>query len=230
MIADGRLIPGSRLPTEPELAKRLNVSRSTLRSALVRLAREGFIVRRRGIGTFVADKPLVMNNLNINEGVTDLIRSMEAEPGMVDLQVGIETSNSRVAKQLEVANETSIVFIERVRTADDKRLIFSRDFIPEKILNEAWSDFSLEKIEHYLKSKQSMYKFIMEKLRLQIHHGIAWLRPVTAGETIAEKLDIPQGVALFYIEQVDYGVNGKPLLLTDEYYVAEAFTFTIYRE
>ena len=230
MIADGTLKPGMRLPNEPELARRLNVSRSTLRSALVRLSREGFIVSRRGIGTFIADQPLVTNNLNINEGVTDLIYAMGAEAGITELHVGTDVANSRIAKQLDVPTETPIVCIERVRTADDKRVILSRDFIPEHSLEAVWEEFSTGELENFLKDKQSLYKFIKEVLKVQIHHGIAWLRPVIAGGSIAEKLEVSEGVALLYIEQLDFTSDRKPFLLTDEYYVAEAFTFTVYRE
>jgi len=53
MIIKGELKPGVQLPTEPELSVALNVSRGTLRAALDRLAYEGVIIRRRGVGTFV---------------------------------------------------------------------------------------------------------------------------------------------------------------------------------
>lgn len=230
MISDGTLKAGTRLPNEPELARKLNVSRSTLRSALVRLAREGFIVRRRGVGTFIADQPLVVNNLNINEGVTDLIRAMGAEAGVVELHVGTDAANSRVAKHLDVPTESPVVYIERVRTADGKRVILSRDFITEHTLKSAWKEFSTSELKKFLKAKQSLYKLIEEVLRLKIHHGIAWLRPVIAGGSIAEKLEVSEDIALLYIEQLDFTSDGKPFLLTDEYYVAEAFTFTVYRE
>ena len=230
MISDGTLNPGTRLPNEPDLARKLNVSRSTLRSALVRLIGEGFIIRRRGIGTFIANQPLVVNNLNINDGVTDLIRAMGAEAGVTELHVGTEFANSRVAKQLGVATETPIVSIERVRTANEKRVILSRDFIPKQSMEATWEDFSAGELEKYLKVRQSLYQFIETVLKVQIHHGIAWLRPVIAGGSVAEKLEIPEGVALLYIEQLDFTSDGRPFLLTDEYYVAEVFTFTVYRE
>lgn len=230
MIADGTLKPGTRLPNEPELARRLNVSRSTLRSALVRLSREGFIISRRGIGTFIASQPLVVNNLNINEGVTDLIRAMGADAGVIDLHVGADVANSRIAQRLQIPTDSPIIFLERIRTADGKRVILSRDFFSTQTLEDAQKNFTNEGLEEFLKTKQSLYQYIKDVLGVQIHHGIAWLRPVIAGGSIAEKLDIPEGVPLLYIEQLDFTPDGNPFLLTDEYYVAEAFTFTVYRE
>ena len=54
-ILDGRLAPGDRLPPTRELARRLNVSRTTVTVAYDRLTGEGFITSRVGAGTFVSD-------------------------------------------------------------------------------------------------------------------------------------------------------------------------------
>lgn len=48
MVAQGRLKPGDRLPSERELAARLNVSRNTLREALRTLERAGILEMRKG--------------------------------------------------------------------------------------------------------------------------------------------------------------------------------------
>lgn len=55
MIADGRLKPGDRFPSERELALRLQVSRNTLREALRTLEHAGLIEMRKGAsgGAFV---------------------------------------------------------------------------------------------------------------------------------------------------------------------------------
>jgi DNA-binding FadR family transcriptional regulator len=55
----GLLEPGSRLPPERELARRLRISRSTLRQALTTLVQSGHLISLRGRkgGTFVAAEP-----------------------------------------------------------------------------------------------------------------------------------------------------------------------------
>ncbi|HYH52788.1 MAG TPA: FCD domain-containing protein [Solirubrobacterales bacterium] len=58
-IRVGLLGPGDKLPPERELAKRLRISRSTLRQALTALVQSGHLVSSRGRtgGTFVAEQP-----------------------------------------------------------------------------------------------------------------------------------------------------------------------------
>ncbi|WP_084489343.1 GntR family transcriptional regulator [Nocardia niwae] len=54
-IEAGELQPGQRLPTEPELTDRFNVSLPTVRQALGVLRSEGLIESRHGIGSFVKE-------------------------------------------------------------------------------------------------------------------------------------------------------------------------------
>jgi DNA-binding FadR family transcriptional regulator len=53
MIAAGELPPGSRLPAERDLAHRLQVSRPSLREALIALEIEGLVEVRGGSGIYV---------------------------------------------------------------------------------------------------------------------------------------------------------------------------------
>lgn len=55
LIRNGTLRPGERLPSEPVLAKRMGVGRSTLREAKRTLISLGFLYARGRTGTFVAD-------------------------------------------------------------------------------------------------------------------------------------------------------------------------------
>ena len=51
-LTDGTIAPGAALPSEPDLARSTNLSRTTVRRALARLAEEGMIERRHGSGTY----------------------------------------------------------------------------------------------------------------------------------------------------------------------------------
>ncbi len=57
-ILDGELAPGSRLPSQQELADEFSVTVMTLRQAVAALESEGLLWAARGKGTFVADKPV----------------------------------------------------------------------------------------------------------------------------------------------------------------------------
>ena len=80
-IASGHIGPGTKLPPEPELAEEMGVSRATLREALRSLEEDGFVTRTRGAGTYATRRPRLRNNLDVNFGVTEAIRSSGMRPG-----------------------------------------------------------------------------------------------------------------------------------------------------
>jgi GntR family transcriptional regulator len=229
MIMGGELQPESQLPNEPELSNLLNVSRSTVRSALTVLEQGGYVLRRRGIGTFVAKDPPTYNNLNFNSGVTQLIRASGAKPGCTEVLVTTRAASEHVANRLDVAPDTPVVTIERVRLANERRVVFSLDYLPHCLFHPSEGAIPLAEIEAFIISQQSMYGFLEQRLSVEVHHGVAWIRPLTAESYIAEKLRVPRGSSILYIEQVDFSADGVPIALADEYYVADAFTFSVFR-
>jgi GntR family transcriptional regulator len=229
MVLRGELAPSAQLPTEPELSRALNVSRATLRAALDSLAREGVVVRRRGVGTFVAEQPLAANNLNLNWGVTEVIRATGAKPGTIDLTMRVELADERHIQRLSLPPEAMVLIIERVRLADERPVAFSRDVVPLSLLPGPADEALLSELDAFLMREHSLYAYLRDTLGLDFHHAGAWLRPVVADPALAEKLDTTPGSPVLYIEQVDYNTAGAPLVLADEFHVAGAFTFTVYR-
>ena len=66
LIRRGDLRPGDRLPSERELAKRLGISRPSLRTGLRFLAALGVLRSRHGAGTFIADGPPALDSEPLN--------------------------------------------------------------------------------------------------------------------------------------------------------------------
>lgn len=64
-IESGRLRAGERVPSENELVARFGVSRMTARRALQELADAGFLLRTRGLGSFVADSRPMSSMLQV---------------------------------------------------------------------------------------------------------------------------------------------------------------------
>ena len=230
MIQSGELPDGSQLPSEPELAKALNISRSTLRAALSYLENEGTVLRRRGVGTFVADRGSLYNNLNVNWGVTQIIEATGAVPGTSEMQIDVQPASQRQEERLKVPPGTPTIIIKRVRTADDKPVSISVDHLAvSRLAGKTSIEESIEHFRSFLEGHQSIYTYIEQELNLAINHATAWLRPMIADTNIAKSLDIPLHSPILYLEQIDYDTEGNPLLLTDEYFASDSFTFSVHR-
>jgi GntR family transcriptional regulator len=221
-IASGKMPPGSQLPPEPKLATGLGVSRATLREALRSLEEDGFLTRTRGAGTFVTHRPRLRNNLDVNFGVTDAIRAAGMEPGSEAIQVVERPPSPEVAKRLALPSGSLVVAVERIRTADRRPVVYSQDIMPSAVVADH-SDL-LERL-----SGRSIYEYLERDRGIVVHHGVASFRPVKADRSVAGRLRVIKGALLLYIRQVDYDDHGRPVLLSDEFHLADAFEFTVVR-
>jgi GntR family transcriptional regulator len=221
-IDSGDLRPGVRLPAEPALAALYGVSRATLREALRLLEEDGFIVRTRGAGTFVTHRPRLTNNLDVNFGVTDLIRAQGLTPGTENLKVYDAQATAPEAKQLSLPESSPITVVERVRTADGRAVVFSRDLIPSFLL-----EGHLEPLD--VLGQGSIYDFYATELGIAVTQGVASIRPLKADRNLASLLRVSRGTLLLHLTQVDYDAFGRAVLLTDEDQVADAFEVWVVR-
>ena len=92
-IRSGELPPGSRLPTQKEIALSESVSRTVVREAVARLGAQGLTVSRQGSGVYVADmaefRALQITRAELNE-LADVIKLLE-------IRLGVETEMAGLA-------------------------------------------------------------------------------------------------------------------------------------
>src|ERR1043165_10185140 len=95
-----RLKVGDAIPSERQLSADLGVSRLTVRAALDELVREGYLVRRRGAGTFVA-APKVQKGTDVTSFSDDMRRS-GLQPGSRTLDLRSVPAGARPGGVLPV--------------------------------------------------------------------------------------------------------------------------------
>ena len=76
LIGSGEFAVGEKLPTVRELAIRLDISYNTVNRAYMDLEREGYIVTRKGRGTFVAERRSVGADIAGDNAIELLIDDM----------------------------------------------------------------------------------------------------------------------------------------------------------
>jgi DNA-binding GntR family transcriptional regulator len=218
-ILAGEWRPGDRIPSEPELARREAVSRSSMRAAITMLEEDGVVSRRHGSGTYVTYRPALPHDLGRNFGVSSLIRSTGMEPGTVEETSGAVPAPPAVADALGVPDGTPVSSLRRVRTADGRRVVDVSDWCRiEHIAPEALPAIP----------EGSIYAALAER-GLAVDHGVADMTPRNADGDLARRLDVPRGTLLLTIDQVDRAADGVAVLVSREHYVADAFTFSLLR-
>jgi DNA-binding GntR family transcriptional regulator len=218
-ILAGEWRPGERLPSEPELARRRFVSRSSMRAAITVLEEDGFVSRKHGSGTYVTHRPALPNDLGRNFGVSSMIARSGMQPGSVAESAGAVPAPAAVAEALGVEEGTLVSSLRRVRTADGRRVVDVSDWCRIEHL----SPQELAEL-----GEGSIYTALAER-GLAVDHGVARLMPRNADGEVAERLDVPLGALLITIDQVDSTADGVPVLVSREHHIADAFTFTLLR-
>lgn len=222
-IASGQLKPGTRLISEVALAQRLEISRPTLREAMRILAREGLIDIKHGVGAFVADEQrLIWSRLDSIRSFTDLIRSAGGVPGDSRLTVRREPAPDDVAEALELAPQTPVCLIERVRLIDGAPLSVANEYIP---LVGQTADFAL--LEAFRGG--SLYSFLRERCGVTLARSNVVIAAVRADAERARLLKVRPGTPLLLLREPHYDPSGKPVLFTINHHNSDLVQFTLTR-
>src|SRR5215207_7572820 len=116
---------GSRLISEPDLAKQMGVSRATLREAMRTFETQGLIRRRQGSGTYVVGKFQVIDaGLEVLESLETMARRMNLEITVSDLHVEQVMADENTAKGLSVDEGQCVTQVRRVMRADSRPVAY----------------------------------------------------------------------------------------------------------
>ncbi|WP_411284554.1 GntR family transcriptional regulator [Lapillicoccus sp.] len=138
-ITDGRLEPGDSFENELALCQRIQLSRPTVRRAIQEMVDQGLLVRRRGVGTTVANRK-VHRKFELSSLFDDLSRAGRApRTRVLDLEI---VQEPRAAAALDLHEEAELLSIVRLRLVADKPLALLRNWLPP-----AYFDLTREELE-----------------------------------------------------------------------------------
>jgi GntR family transcriptional regulator len=214
-IAEGRLPPGSQLPTEDSLIIRFEVSRITVRRAIQNLVSRGLIEIRRGKGTFVA-QPKITHELTELSGFVEDMQALgrSATARVIDKQ--IMAASEVVARQLSLTPGTLVVRIQRTRLADGIAISFDETYLPLEIGKKIiTNDLEVEPI----------FSLLEQKYNIPLTQAEYILEAVAATSDVSKALHIESGSPIFLIERTSYSTGGKPVDYEKLYYRGDLIRF-----
>lgn len=196
------LKPGDILPSETELENTLHASRTTIRAALIDLQYEGYIVRKQGKGTFVAETTYE-EQLTLLKGFTEdnVSRGKKVSSAVVSFDTILPSED--IARQLQTNAGNPIVKLTRVRYVDGEATQISTSYLAPFISQR-------EELFQYDFSKDSLYASI-EEMGYKICYGDE-IMEITFADTIqAGLLQVEVGFPLFTTMRLVMDKNGTPL-------------------
>jgi GntR family transcriptional regulator len=212
-IESGRLPKGEYLENEILLAEQWQVSRPTVRQAILELVQHGLLVRRRGVGTQIVNdeirRPIRLSSLHddlaaTGHGPTTEVLRLDRVPAPAD-----------VAFALALPPGAEVVFVERCRSANGTRLAIMRNWL----LPAVAADLTVADLE-----RGGLY----ENLRAagcRPHSAFQRIGAAVAGDVDAAILGLPPGAPLVTMRRVMQDDTGRTVEVGDHVYDATQYSF-----
>ena len=199
-IATGHWKADHQLPTENELCKLLGISRSTVRSAVQSLVRDGLVVRSAGKGSFVASRPstqIRVPPLGFHRAMTSRGFGVRSEI----LEVSIAPATKDLVQDLNLREAEEILHIRRLRYINDRPVVLARNYLIYSMCRG---------LEEEDLSAGSLWERLEHRLGRRIAGGIHTFYAILPTDEEQRLLQLPADVPLLMSAGTNYLEDGSP--------------------
>jgi GntR family transcriptional regulator len=170
-----------RLPSEEELAGMLNVSRTTIRTALQGLEQDGIITRKRAVGTTINEHVRPMSlALHRMVGFDGLLREKGHEVE-VDVSWRRGPAGTAALDDLGIDSDQESLIAEKSYVADGSLAIYIRDVVPWTNLRDSEFDGDVP---------ASIFDFSALEWQERVDHAVAEILPMVRKGPETTKLEV----------------------------------------
>jgi GntR family transcriptional regulator len=206
------LTTGDAIPAERQLSVDLGVSRLTVRAALDDLVREGYLVRRRGAGTFV-NEPKVAKGMTISS-FSDDMRERGMVPGSLTLDLRIVPAGARLGRILHVSPSEPVVAVKRLRLADGEPMASELLHVRQSLVPGLTAD-DLE--------LNSFYDLVSSRYGIEIVGGSQTVEPTVTNEEESAALGVPLHSPALLFERVTRSASNDVVEFTSSTYRGDRY-------
>jgi GntR family transcriptional regulator len=206
-IEAGDIPTDGRLPSEAELCRRYDVSRTVVREALAKLVAEGRIYKIKGKGAFVARRKSEEEFVGTTMGLWEelLTKGHDVRTKVLRQELGTPTERERAA--LRLGPDESVVRIRRVYVVDGSPTIRVDTALPAALVPG---------LERAPLENRSLYATVRQRYGLRPERAERWIEAALPDRRDADLLGVTTRTPLIAIESIASTANGVPM----EYYVA----------
>ncbi|RZK80079.1 MAG: GntR family transcriptional regulator [Pedobacter sp.] len=215
MIKDPRYQNGNLLPNEVELALQLNISRTTLRQALNKLVYEGLLIRKKGVGTRVAEATISSKSINW----LSFSQEMKARGIPIknfELHVTWVFPEDNIAKFFNIPTEEKILKLERLRGRSEGPFVYFVSYFHPRAGLTGDEDF-----------KRPLYDILESDYGVVTALSKEEISAKSADKFIAGKLETEVGSPILFRKRYVYDHADRPIEYNLGYYKADSFIYTV---
>ena len=215
-ITSDEFLPGTALPTEDQICAEYSVSRITVRRALAALAQQGLIDRRRGVGSFVAEKLR-----GINSHLTGSLNEFLAMAGSLNtrcLSLGRADPPIQVRNRLGLEPGEHAVLLRTVGSLEDGPVAYLEIWFPPSIGDKLTAQD--------LDGDLPVVRQVEQAANVRITRAEQKIEPDCAGVVAAEYLEISEDTPILNVQRV-YFAGDRPIELANVRYHPNRYRYAI---
>ena len=200
---------GTRLPSEETLAGQLAFSRNTIRDALTKLEREGAVIRRHGLGTFVAPQAVRLNApINTVAPIHELILAAGFEPRVRSQHVERKLAATEASEVFACAKSTLLLTVSLLHLAGSTPAV--------SISYQLNPSLELEGLDFSAFDGQ-MIALLERNRTVRVHQTRVRIAAVLATPALAQSLEVAVNSALLEFISIAYSTTGQALYRSVSY-------------
>jgi GntR family transcriptional regulator len=216
-LSDGYVV-GERFPTEQALCTEFDVSRETVREALLGLERDGFIERRRGSGTVVVQLPERTRDERLT-GLVEDYTELKLDTDVDVIEAEPHKPSARVAAALGVKRGHELFRVLRLRRVDGRPFACHDAFLPYEIGAE------LAKLDL---THTTLFRELSHTLELPLVEIYQHIEAASADPSTAKLLEIAVGAPLLVTRRaLTHKGRDTATMLFETYFRADRYYYTV---
>jgi GntR family transcriptional regulator len=202
---------GALLPDELTIANRLGVSRGTVRESILNLVHQGFLERKKRVGTRVVQTGLVAW-----ASLTGEMRRKGIEVQSFILEVSEKTADGKIAGALQVPIGIQVKCLDQVRGWDDRPVLQSRSWFHPRLKISGKEDF-----------RRPLYELLKAETGIVADHAREEFLAVTADRPTARRLKVKKGTPLLLRRRTSFDSQGRPIEYSEILYDTGDISLTL---
>lgn len=196
----GSLQAGAPVPTERELAERMQTSRTTVRQALSELVAEGRLVRRQGSGTYVAE-PKITWPLYL-ASFTEQVKASGFTPSAEVLGTQRIAATAELAQQLHLPARASVYKLERLRLADNWPIAVETSWLPAE---------RFPGLTRLIRTQGSLHALLAHRFGISMRAGEESIETAPATPREAGPLKVDVGTPMLVVSRQNFDADRIPV-------------------
>ncbi len=215
LIAEEDYQNGKTMPNEVELAKKLAISRSTLRQAINKLVIEGLLVRKKRFGTKVAQTSISSKSKNWLSFSQEMkLRGIPIKN--FELQVSWVLPGEEIANFFEIKTDRKVLKMERVRGKSREPFVYFVSYFHPRVGLTGEENF-----------ERPLYELLETDYSVIATLSKEEISAKAADASVAEKLKVAQGSPVLFRKRHVFDHGERPIEYNLGYYKADSFVYTV---